>query len=76
MLVRLTKFARCTVCGAEHRISSCAANIEDIYRLQAADVLEVASDVSVGGRSVVTTQVYKKQDRWRPRFTWSGGLFG
>ncbi|CAK0785388.1 hypothetical protein CVIRNUC_008596 [Coccomyxa viridis] len=53
-----------------------AANIEDIYRLQAADVLEVASDVSVGGRSVVTTQVYKKQDRWRPRFTWSGGLFG
>ena len=76
MLVRLRRSAWCTVCGAEHRDYFCAANIEDAYRLQAADVLEVVSDVSVGGRSVVTTQVYKKQDRWRPRFTWSGGLFG
>ncbi|CAL5224241.1 g6893 [Coccomyxa viridis] len=53
-----------------------AARVVDLYRLQAPDVLEVVSEVSVGGRTEITTQIYRRQDRWRPRFTWSGGLFG
>lgn len=53
----------------------CAARVEDLYRLQAPDILEVVSDVSVGGRSEVTTQIYRRQEQWRPRFTWGGGLF-
>lgn len=57
-------------------LCSYAARVEDVYRLQASDILEVVSEVSVGGRSEVTTQIYRKQERWRPRFTWSGGLFG
>ncbi|CAL8471399.1 g10941 [Coccomyxa elongata] len=53
-----------------------ACTVDDLYQLQSPNTLIVTSEITVGGRTESTLQVYHKRDQWQPRFTFGSGLFG
>ena len=53
-----------------------AGTVADEYILQAPDLLNVVSTVTIGGRSERTVQVYTRRAGWQPRFSFPGYFLG
>ncbi len=54
-----------------------AGSLREVYSVNASGQLEVTATVRVSAGTEVTRQVYRRGERWTPKYKWpSGGLWG
>lgn len=56
----------------------CAGTLREVYSLTPSGTLETRATIKVAGGSEVTRQVFRRAERWRPRYSWPplGGFWG